>query len=286
MSKYTEIYRIILNHDFFEKNQCRGVNITPDEESLNYLYNLGLFFKRISVNEWGLFVQKDELQKEKLLLWLEKDYNTLGFNIEVCESDFFLFTDWPGYSPKQFYLFMPGSEAEELLVSSGKLRYGVIPEENVILPKQKAIRKIHKRIIGLLKLSFSKKILDKFWQDEGNQSYRIMIQFHSLKVFWEFVLIPRNYSEDQSLMIKEATESLQFTELEKKMLLSKQQAYRGLSSDLIPLKERYDYKVQVWETKKTGKRLIAAEVPLPMAGEFSLNTSRDKVRIVTKYFYF
>ena len=274
-------------HDFFEKDQCRGVNAAPVQECREDLFNLGLLFKQISVNEWGVFVTKDELHKDKLLLWLETDSNALVFHVEIRQSDFFLYTDWPGYSPKESYVFETASDAVEGVALRGEFHYGVVPEEHVTLYKRdKLLPKRKRQTVGFLKLGFSKNRVERFWQEDINQPFRVMIRFHALKVFWEFVLIPRNYLANQILMLKEATGKMEFTSLEEFELMPGQWAYRGFSSRSVYLKECYEYRVQLWELKHTGKRLITAEVPLPQAGEFSIKASKENSKIITKYFYF
>ncbi|MFA8434715.1 MAG: hypothetical protein ACEPOZ_09385 [Marinifilaceae bacterium] len=287
MSSYVQIYRVVVLHDFFEGNRCRGVNLVPVPECMNQMGNLGLLFRQNNYNEWGLYAKDDELQRDKLQLWMEEETSALEFQVEVSQNDFFLYTDWPGYSPKECYVFEIGDKEKELLDSEGELHYGVVPEEKIIVCRRdKTLQKQSNRVLGFLKLGFSDKMVENWGQTEVSQCKEITIGFHALKVVWEFILIPRDSSVDQNLLLKDATGKMELETLEKFELTQGLMAYRGVSSSLIQLKECYDYRVQLWELKQTGKRLISSEIPLPRVGEFSIKATKENPQIVSKYFYF
>ncbi len=285
MSKYLEIYRIVVNHEFFEENQCTCINLSPTVKCSEDLIGLGLFIKRRSINEWSLLIRNNELHKENLLLWL---YNKrkLSFCLEVTHSDFFLYTNWPDFSFVKDYAFDVDHNVMDILSKNKKVKFGLLPKIGEIPVKTIENKKSSNHGVAMINISFSREIIETRWLHPDKEAYRISIQFYPLKVKWEFVMLPKNNKKNQKLLLKESEKRLNITPLEEFEMLPGQYAYRGSTSEDIYLRENNTYQIQLWEQKSQGKKMILDHIPVPTTSEYKIVNSHDKSCVITKYCYF
>jgi hypothetical protein len=287
MSSYSTIYRIVIGHEFFEENVCRFIKISPTPECKTHLNNLGMIINQFAINEWHLLVPGDDLHKEKIILWLQNNDQSLDFDMEVIQTDFFHCTNWPEFSYTKNYEFQMEPNGINVLLSENELVFGLIEDKKTV-PVSINTNDKKQNISSVCKLclTFSEEIINNIWSVKNRAEYNIKVQYNSLKVIWEFILIPRNSTNNKTLVLKEVEERLELSQLDEIEVTPGQLAYKGYTTELIPLKENYNYQIQLWELRDSGKKMILEDMPLPKAGEFSKNYSNNNSQIITKFYYF
>ncbi|MBP1638845.1 MAG: hypothetical protein H6Q17_428 [Bacteroidetes bacterium] len=102
--------------------------------------------------------------------------------------------------------------------------------------------------------------------------------------FWEFILIPKFNTQLSNILLNENKNRLVFTCLEKVTLPGEQQpVWRFVSEQELQLKEKYHFRICLWDVQDTGRRLLCSHIPYPQPGSVSIFSPDN---MITNYFYF
>jgi len=129
-------------------------------------------------------------------------------------------------------------------------------------------------------------LLIDFFEINNKTPFEIIVGFSGTKVFWEYVLIPRNGDYNRSLILVDKTDEIAFSKVELMELSVRQRAYRVVSLDVVSLRESYDCRIQLWEKKGRRNKLIIGDIGKPALGQYSMDCSDEKGLKMTKYHYF
>ncbi len=121
----------------------------------------------------------------------------------------------------------------------------------------------------------------KAQDDEKNAE--VVISLSSLKKLWEFILIPKFTPEATQLMLTERAVGLTFSAVEKVQLFKNFEAYRATSTQPMTLLKNAPHRIQLWEVRDSGDRLLSNAVPVPRCTEASV---LDAKNAITTYFYY
>lgn len=110
----------------------------------------------------------------------------------------------------------------------------------------------------------------------------IIISFGSKSKYWEFLIINRSQKDGVELKIEEKQRRVAFNDAEIVENPAFGKAYQIKTTDMLKMKEIYDYAFRLFEVKNTGERLISGHLPAPSPMEASILSPDDTI---TTYFY-
>lgn len=117
----------------------------------------------------------------------------------------------------------------------------------------------------------------------SNNLQKIDIQIASPEKYYEYICIPKYYNSDVKLKLKEEQNRIEFNEEKFQPITDIQDAIRFVSKEKIKLSDGNNLKMQLWEVRNSGERLISNFIPNPQPDELSLSNPQDTI---TTYFYF
>ena len=115
-----------------------------------------------------------------------------------------------------------------------------------------------------------------------NDLAEINIKIATVYKNYEFILIPKHHKNLQIKLV-EIRNKIQFEVLEQLLLPNIGDVYRFLSKEKIKLTDSNNLKIQLWEIKETGERLLCNTIPIPQPEQISLI---DPKNALSTYFYF
>lgn len=112
---------------------------------------------------------------------------------------------------------------------------------------------------------------------------KIDIVITSPERYLEYICIPKYHSVNTKLRLTEERNRMTFHEEEFQPIAAIETAFRFVSTEKIKLSEDYNLKMQLWEIRESGERLISHSIPNPQPNELSLTNPKDTI---TTYFYY
>lgn len=109
------------------------------------------------------------------------------------------------------------------------------------------------------------------------------IEIDSVSKFQEYILIPKYQRADTKIKLVEEREKIRFRETGKVQLPQTPEAFRFVTEEAVKLVQGNDFKIQLWELRENGERLISECVPAPAPDACSV---LDPENFLTSYFYY
>lgn len=111
----------------------------------------------------------------------------------------------------------------------------------------------------------------------------VRIEIESVRKFQEYILIPKYQRADTKIKLVEEREKIRFRETGKVLLPGISGALRFVTEEEVKLVQGNDFKIQLWEIRENGERLISECVPAPAPDACSV---LDPKNFLTSYFYY
>ena len=103
MENYRELFRVVVEHDYYEKGGCRAFSCALTPQGASLVQRRGFCFKQLADNEWALLYQDRPALADDMTLVLS-----------CSDASFPLYTQWDGYAPFTVYsLELPSKETVE-----------------------------------------------------------------------------------------------------------------------------------------------------------------------------
>lgn len=219
-----------------------GLDIIPDEQTRLLLQKAGLILKKQDNCTWLLIKHDGEQEDKRLNMFFEDEEN--------AQLIFLLKNQTP-----DFYYF---TKKEIVSPDSCKCEYvgmnGVFFQLSIPVDK-----------------SVTARAPDLYLQMESNLRY------------WEFILIAKYSPENIKIRLNENKGKIEFEQQEKVDFPGEnKKVFRFLSVRPVELKEKYDYKINLWEERDRGERLLVDSLPFPRVNSISIF---DKTDTITSYCY-
>lgn len=119
--------------------------------------------------------------------------------------------------------------------------------------------------------------------DEKENKGQIRWHIPATEKYFEYICIPQYYTGDSVLRLRENKNLFEIEGPDKVHLPDAGEVFRFVSKKQIPLRQIYPYKVQLWEIRDSGERLISDRIPCPQPSSRSLFYPNDTI---TTYYYF
>lgn len=121
-----------------------------------------------------------------------------------------------------------------------------------------------------------------FRENTDEEHKHIVLALQSKQMYFEFLFIPK-YTAAKDIRLREEKGLLQFGEPKEQILFDETMVYQFVSTEPVSLRKNYKYKVQLWEVRNSGERLLSGCIPCPDPGNQSVLRPQDTI---TTYFYF
>lgn len=246
-----EDYRVLLtlgiNHEYIEDESYRLMDIQLCRESILLLRNRQMIFKRESPGQWMLIGNVEGSG-------VDEECDVLGLEFVLKDAAFMYYTEWEGFDADVAYTV-------DLTGCEGKVQFTEVLQT---IPKKGA----GVLFTGRLRLS-----MELFRRARKGESYTISLNFMAKEMFWEYWFVPRKpENQPGQLLVEEANGELLFSEpqLAEVDFIDKK-VYRCVSRTAIKMKERYDFRLDLWEIVQQNperKRKILKNIEHPVPGRF------------------
>jgi hypothetical protein len=130
-------------------------------------------------------------------------------------------------------------------------------------------------VYSRLKLS-----LDK---NPGVNAAYIPIYFESPHKYWEFILIPKFTGVNSKIKLTEDKNRIQFNSPERIKFHEKEDVFRITTTEAILIKEKYEYKLRLWEVLNDGEKILSNSIQCPTPLSSSSISEKDTI---TSYIYY
>jgi hypothetical protein len=115
------------------------------------------------------------------------------------------------------------------------------------------------------------------------ETIQIKIAFKSQSKYWEFILMPKYTNRSSGIKLTEDKNRIHFNPVEQISFPGEVNAFRIMTSDRIKMKERYEYKIRLWEIMNSGERILNNSISFPQPQSTSIF---DRNNTITSYVYY
>lgn len=118
---------------------------------------------------------------------------------------------------------------------------------------------------------------------EAAGGQRLEVRIPATERYWEYLLISGNESEKPVPELCDEQEKLTFRYAGPVELPDASLAFRFVTTDRVPLRHSYPYRLSLWEVRKAGRRLLSDTVPFPDPSEWSVTGAEDTIAVYCYY---
>lgn len=259
MSTYRTLYSFRIEHEYFVGGICRALQCAVLPMGQELMSQRGLLFRQTAQNEWTVLYDADGAGVDTT-----SDVIVLGMSIS--DPAFVLYTHWSGFDPAAVYrmdlpLAATAADATDVIADTED-----------------------KRRIGMPLCLVSLRLTEELWQSAVNGTPKSdTIKFQTPERYWEYILIRQNTGREVSperLRIDTDKNLLTFKPFEKTSEFGRD-AFRTVSEKAVPIRERYDFRVNLITTSESSnrqKQVLLRNVEHPKPGQFK--SDADKLRQV------
>lgn len=257
MESYRILYRIRIQHDYFNGQPCGSLQCRLTDSGEALAYRRGLLFRKTAPDEWVLlFSQEPDTGKDELLL-----------NLFIQDSKFAIYTAWNGWNPSAAYeLKLPASSE-------------TVEAATAIQPTGK------RRAIGSGFCTLFLRLTDEIVEaaKEG-RPMQTVLHFEAAAAQWEYLFF-HNAKEPLppgQLQLEDRTGQLKFTAFEEQEIWGRK-AWVTRTESSIRMCADYPYRPRLTlYNQGTQKRVLQPEVPPPEPGQF-LDVSKGILRQICHF---
>lgn len=242
--KYSVWITITIEHTYFNSGEC-GLELNVTDDSAMLMKKTAAIFRKRLNNQWIILMLENENGMiNPGNLFPEDSEQLLTFTLNEKSDEFFYYTDWSN----------PSIQGTDWMIGhSDKLG----------------------RNRRYLQLRVTPAII--------KEARQINITIPGREARWEFILIPKYNDDKYPIVLKEKQDKLMFSAPEEIMFPGERIAFRCVSTELIAMKEKYDYKISLWQKRGKGDVLLSDHIPCPRPHSLSISNPKE---MITSYFYF
>lgn len=111
----------------------------------------------------------------------------------------------------------------------------------------------------------------------------IPIFIHTFSKYFEYICIPKYHSKNSKIKLLEEKNRVFIEELEMVNLPDMPRAHRFITKEKITLNQHNELRIQLWEIRPEGERIISNQLPHPDPEESSMFDPKNSI---TTYFHF
>ena len=254
MENYRELFRVVVEHDYYEKGRCRAFSCALTPQGLTLAQRRGFCFKQMADNEWALLYQNRPSLADDMTL-----------SLSCSDASFPLYTHWDGYAPCTVYdLELPSQETVEADTDFVARKGG--------------------RGLGMGLCSILLHLNDSLYDAaEAGAPMRATIHFKARTARWTYLFISREGKEFATDRLRLEDENGQVSFCDFVEDADRSDAVSTTSQDEIPLRSSYDCKLRLVALDPNNRKVVLlANVAPPEPGRF-LDAPQGTVQSVCYY---
>lgn len=257
MDSYRIIYRIRIEHDYFDGKPCTALQCRLTQQGEALARRRGLLFRQTAPGEWAVLFNREP----------DTCLDTLTLALSIADTRFPLYTAWDGFRPLADY------ELE-------------LPQKEETLEAATAIHvSDRKRAIGSGFCTLYLRMTDEMLEAANSGTpMQTVLHFHAPRKRWEYLLISTggNAVPPGQLQLEDTAGKVQFAAFRQREAYGRQ-AVRIRSRQRIPMRQAYPCKLRLTaQTEGKQKRVLLSHVPPPEPGRY-MDTPRVILRQVCYY---
>ncbi len=287
MGVYLPLFSVEVEHTYFSKGWCAGLNFVPTPNSLKLIEKTGLLLRHV---QNGVRVFFDQNSSEALRLYATEPEEPLRLAFKVFAREMFFRAYTEINTPKEDSILYFENQAGEIDATN---RFRLHDTEFV---SAKDFEKLtSSRITGiltrkdrLLKPEFiisiglgetEIQILDAAPKTAYHQYY---LKFQARETFWKYYLL--GSMTKKKSYITDLNHETEFEDTGRASLPDNRLAITFRSKQKIPLREKSEYRFQLKEKDPNGGKVIIKRLPVASAGQFYKEIIDGKEAIVSEIF--
>lgn len=247
MGAYEPLYTLRIAHDYFDNDLCRAIVCRITSSGAELMRRRGMLFKRTAYNEWAILYDISGAAPDT-------GADLLSFELHITDMNFVAYTCWPNFYPDAAYRL-------DLPAEGGDIEAG----EGIAAAERR--RKIGSGFCDM-RLALTEETLAKA---QSAAPPCCTIRFHAPRYRWEYIFLTEHGSapDIEALRLETANGETRyhFPAFERVREFDRD-AYRTVSDETIPLRERYGFRLCLCASTADGrrKRTIMRDVPPPIPG--------------------
>ncbi len=254
MKNYRELFRVVVEHDYYEKGGCRAFSCALSPQGLTLAQRRGFCFKQLADNEWALLYQDRPALADDMTMILS-----------CADASFPLYTQWDGYAPFTVYsLELPSKETVEA--------------DTDFVPR------VGGRGIGMGMCSILLHLNGALYDAaEAGAPMRATIHFKARAARWSYLFFPREGREfaTDRLRLEDETGQVSFSDFVDDG--EHPNAVSTTSQGEIPLRRSYDCKLRLVALDANDRKIVLlTNVAPPEPGRF-LDAPQGTVQSICYY---
>lgn len=243
MNNYRIIYRIRVEHDYFDGKPCSALECRLTRQGEALVRRRGLLLRQTGPGEWTVLFNREP----------DTGLDTLILTLSIADTRFPLYTAWDGFQPlKDYELELP--QARETLEAATAIH---------VSGRKRAIDSG----FCILHLRMTDEMLQAA---NAGTPMQTVLHFHAPKMRWEYLFIPhdREKLSASNIRLEEVTGKMEFTAFEECEAYGRK-AWCSQSKEEIPMRLSYAWRLRVTAQEEgKPKRVLLPQVPLPEAGTY------------------
>lgn len=258
MEIYKPLYRITIEHDYFNNRACPALSLRITSQGLQLARQRTLLFRQTAVNEWTLLYDSTDPG-------VDTERDMLEFSLNITDPIFTLYTEWGGLHPAGTYLLQLPAKEEEM-------------EKKNKVSVMSAIRPLNEKLkfrasFCTVRLRLTKELLEAAEADDPKQE---VLHFSAPEVQWEYFFLSRSkeHISPDDLLLEDAIGKLKFSDFKECEVFGKTAVYT-ITKDSFPLLENLGSHLRLIALKgeRKQRRVLLSQVPLPDLGRFQSGQS-------------
>lgn len=259
MESYRILYRLRVQHDYFEGRPCTAIGCRLTPQGIELARQRNLLFRQTAADEWAVLYDCNGAK-------FNRDDEILSLELYLADPDFTLYTEWKDFCPSDAYeLELPVTETETNAAKA-------------ILPSDK------RRKIGSGFCSVSLHLANAMQPaSDGNEPGQAVLHFRSRKVKWEYIFFQRNGNSipETELKLEDANKQIVFPDLQPTTAYGRK-GMSVITKEAIPMRAAYGSRLRlVWQEENKPKRIVLANIGPPVPGRFV--TGKGLIRQICYY---
>ncbi len=287
MGSYLPLFSVEVEHTFFSKGWCAGLNFVPTPNSLIFTEKTGLLIRHTQNGVRVFFDQNssealrhyatgpDEPLRLAFKVFAREMFFRAYTELSIPEEDAILYFDNQGReidATHRFRLhdaeFVSAKDFEKL--NSSRIT-GILSRKDRLLKPEFIIS------IGLGETEIQ--ILDAASKTAYHKYY---LKFQARETFWKYYLL--GSMTKKKSYIADLNHETEFEDTGRAQLPDNRLALTFRSKQRIPLREKSEYRFQLKEKDPNGGKVIIRRLPVASAGQFYKEIVDGKEAIVSEIF--
>lgn len=287
MGPYLPLFSVEVEHTYYSKGRCAGLDFVPTPNSLMLIEKTGLLTRP---TQNGVRVFFDQNSSEALRFYATESDEPLRLAFKVFAREMFFRTYTELSIPEEDSILYFDNQGKKIDATHRfrlhDAEYVSTKDfENLNSPRLADILSRKDRLLKpefIVSIGFGKteiQILDAAPKTAYHQYY---LKFQARETFWKYYLLG-SMTKTKSY-IADLNNEIEFEESGSELLPVSRTALIYRSKKKLPLREKSDFRFQLKEKDPNGGKVLIKRLPVASASQFTMETINGAEAIVSEIF--